>query len=211
MKTREKILYASLALFNDEGEQNVTTVDIAAAIDISPGNLYYHFKGKPLIILELYEAFEAEFVEILNAPLSELKGDDSWIYIYILFERIYQFRFFYQNQHDILQRVPEVRPRFKRLLNRKFNTFVSLLENFRDAGVIGISDEELGVVAENIVLLQTHWLNYLQGRIGAMEEDVMLHRGVFQLISMITPYLTEDHMDIKVRFREIYLSKVGAG
>jgi len=211
MKTREKILYASLALFNDEGEQNVTTVDIAAAIDISPGNLYYHFKGKPIIIRELYEVFEAEFVEILNAPLSELKGDDSWIYIYILFERIYQFRFFYQNQHDILQRVPEVRPRFKRLLNRKFKTFVSLLTNFREAGVIEINDEELGVVAENIVLLQTHWLNYLQGRIGEMEEDVMLHRGVFQLISMITPYLTEDHSDIKVRFREIYLSKVQAG
>lgn len=178
MKTREKILYASLALFNDEGEPNITTVDIAAEIEISPGNLYYHFKGKPSIMLELYEHFESEIIDILNAPLDNFKGDDSWIYIYVLFERIYQFRFFYQNQHDILQRIPELQPRFKRLLNRKFKTFVLLLSNFRDAGVIHVSDEELSVIAENTVLLQTHWLNYLQVRTGGMEEDVMLHRGV---------------------------------
>lgn len=208
MKTREKILYASLALFNDEGEQNVTTVDIAAAIEISPGNLYYHFKGKPTIILELYEEFEAEIVDILNAPLTELEGDDSWIYIYVLFERIYQFRFFYQNQHDILQRVPELKPRFKRLLNRKFKTFVSLLDNLREAGVVTMTDEELGVIAENIVLLQTHWLNYLEVRVGELEEGVMLHRGVFQMISMMTPFLTQEHSEIKERFLDIYLAKM---
>ena len=64
MKTRDKILLTSLKLFNDEGEPSVTTVDIANELDISPGNLYYHFHGKEAIIAELFDAFEVELVEL---------------------------------------------------------------------------------------------------------------------------------------------------
>ena len=85
---------------------------------------------------------------------------------------------------------------------------MSLLGTLREAGVIEMSDEDLGVIAENVVLLQTHWLNYLQVRVGDLAEDVMLHRGVFQMISMITPFLTIEHNGVKNRFLEIYLSKM---
>ena len=46
MKTPQKILLISLDLFNSQGEQNVTSVDIALELDISTGNLYYHYKNK---------------------------------------------------------------------------------------------------------------------------------------------------------------------
>ncbi len=60
MKTRDRILECALTLFNQQGEPNVSTLEIANEMGISPGNLYYHFHGKEPLILSLFERFQAE-------------------------------------------------------------------------------------------------------------------------------------------------------
>ena len=107
MKTRDRILHTSLLLFNEEGEPNTTTVDIANEMDISPGNLYYHFKGKDVIIAELFSQYEQGLGEILNAPLDQpLSVEDNWFYLYVVFEEMYNYRFLYRNLSDLLLRYP---------------------------------------------------------------------------------------------------------
>ncbi len=58
MKTRDRILECALQLFNQQGEPNVSTLEIANELGISPGNLYYHFHGKEPLVLGLFERFE---------------------------------------------------------------------------------------------------------------------------------------------------------
>ena len=87
MKTRERILDVSLALFNSEGEANQTSVDIANALDMSPGNLYYHFKGKEPIIEALFDRFEEEMKIILDDSHNAVASiEDNWVYVYIVLE-----------------------------------------------------------------------------------------------------------------------------
>ncbi|MFK7976697.1 MAG: TetR family transcriptional regulator, partial [Halioglobus sp.] len=110
MKTRDRILHTSLLLFNEEGEAETTTIDIANEMDISPGNLYYHFKGKDQIIAKLFAQYELAISNTLAAPLEKPISDsagaveDNWYYLYVVMEEMYQYRFLYHNLDNILQR-----------------------------------------------------------------------------------------------------------
>ena len=193
MKTRDKILLASLALFNEEGEGNVTTVDIANELDISPGNLYYHFHGKEQIIRELYAGFEVELVDILEAPLEKSLGaQDAWFYLYIVFEQIFKHRYLYYNLNDILQRYPDIDRHFGKLLDLKRRAANAVADELIRAGVLSLSERQLLHLCDNVVLTLTYWLNYTGLRNDHASNELSIHRGVFQLMSLVAPYLTDD-------------------
>ena len=68
LKTRDRILQASLELFNTQGERSVSTNHLAAHLGISPGNLYYHFRNKQAIIAELLAVYAADVERLLLVP-----------------------------------------------------------------------------------------------------------------------------------------------
>ena len=183
MKTRDKILLSSLALFNTDGEPNVTAVDIANELDISPGNLYYHFHGKDEIIPELYAAFELELIDILSAPLEKnLSAQDTWFYLYIVFEHIFNHRYFYRNLNDILQRYPQIAKKFSKLLELKVQAARAVALELRSQNFLELDDLQLERLCDNIAMSLTFWLNYTQLR-------EQIHQGVFQIMSLVTQHL----------------------
>lgn len=54
-RTAERILEVTLELFNRFGEPNVSTTLISAELNISPGNLYYHYPAKDELINSLLD------------------------------------------------------------------------------------------------------------------------------------------------------------
>ncbi len=52
-KTREKILDAAAALFSRQGYNGTALRDIASALDMKAGSLYYHFDSKEQLVLEI--------------------------------------------------------------------------------------------------------------------------------------------------------------
>jgi AcrR family transcriptional regulator len=57
-RTAERILEVTLDLFNRFGEPNVSTTLISAELNISPGNLYYHYPAKDELINALFDRYE---------------------------------------------------------------------------------------------------------------------------------------------------------
>lgn len=189
MKTRDKILQASLHLFNHEGEQNVTTVDIANELDISPGNLYYHFRGKESIITALFTSFESELAALLHQSTTELETiEQHWLFMYVIFEEIYQFRFFYLNTAEMLLRYPDIERRFRRLLQLKVKTIHALCENLVDEQQLQENHVDIALVAENITLNFIYWFSYQQLLHPGLESEQQIHKAVYHVLNLLAPY-----------------------
>ena len=93
-RTRERILETGLALFNRDGAPQVTTADIADEMNISPGNLYYHFDNKDEIVFELYARYEEGVLPLYADRAGRpLDVDDLWLWLHLLFERMWNYRF----------------------------------------------------------------------------------------------------------------------
>lgn len=198
MKTRDRILHTSLALFNEEGEANTTTIDIANELDISPGNLYYHFKGKDQIIEELFSQYEHAISHTLSAPidrpLSTDRGgtEDNWYYLYVVIEEMYQYRFLYHNLENILHRYESIRRRFKRLVQLKRAALYAICQALLEQDVIDAQNQQLLGLADNMTLNLTFWLSYDALVNDDRSPEITIHQGVLQLLTMVAPYLGED-------------------
>jgi len=192
-KTKDRILRTAQALFNNEGEAQVSTVDIASVMGISPGNLYYHFRGKEVIIESLFDAFELEIRQVLSAPIEQpLAIEDNWIFTYILFEEINDFRFFYHGLASILERCPDLRPRMSRLLALKKKTILAILKSLESQQFLFFSHGEKDALADRMAAHLTFWLQYRNLLDPPKSDKDLIHNGVYSTLLQIAPYVVGD-------------------
>lgn len=187
-RTRERILETALKLFNDFGEPNVTTTVIADEMEISPGNLYYHFHSKDEIVNALFADYEKEIETLLTAPGSKPQGtEDIWLFLHLLFETIWKFRFFYRDINDLLTRNRLVETHFQRILEHKESTAIAICEGLAASGTLTATAREIRALATNMSVIATFWLSFEHARRPRGEPDI--GRGVYQVMSLAAPYL----------------------
>ncbi len=190
-QTHQRILDASLSMFNAQGEPNVTTNHIADELEISPGNLYYHFRNKDDIIEHLFARFEERMDAALAAPQGRLPGlEDVWLQLHLVFESIWDYRFLYRDLVEILSRNRRLRMRFARILKRADEQAHGVMRGLSQAGVMRASVEELAATATNILVIATFWLNYASAR-GDKDEHASIRDGIVQVMMLIAPFLRD--------------------
>ena len=197
-RTRERILDVALRLFNDFGEPNVNTTLISEEMKISPGNLYYHFKNKDDIINCIFQEFEREMDQLLAVPTGRSANvEDAWLFLHLLFEQIWKYRFFYRDLNNLLANNRTLEIKFKELLNEKVQVARRLCEGLQSAGELSANPRELEALATNMVVVATYWLSYsyvLDPR-RSNEPAVVgeaLQRGCYQTMALTAPYLRGD-------------------
>jgi AcrR family transcriptional regulator len=190
-QTRQRILDASLAMFNAQGEPNVTTNHIADELEISPGNLYYHFRNKDDIIEHLFARFEERMDSALAAPEGRLPGlEDIWLQLHLVFEAIWDYRFLYRDLVEILSRNRRLRLRFARILKRADEQAHAVMRGLSQAGVMRASSDELAATATNVLVIATFWLNYASAR-GDKDEHAAIRDGIVQVMMLLAPFLRD--------------------
>ncbi len=190
-QTRQRILDGSLALFNAQGEPHVTTNHIADALEISPGNLYYHFRNKDDIIEQLFARFAARMDDALAAPDGRLPGlEDIWLQLHLVFECTWDYRFLYRDLVEILSRNRRLRVRFARILKRADERAHAVMRGLSQAGVMRASAAELDAAATNVLVLSTFWLNYAAVR-GDRDEHAAIRDGIVQVMMLLAPFLRD--------------------
>lgn len=88
--TKQKIVEAASKLFFEEGIAGIRLQQIADEVNISVGNLAYHFKNKEAIVEAVYETMFSELSDILSEYMlySDLTGfDKQFSSMYGFFER----------------------------------------------------------------------------------------------------------------------------
>lgn len=192
-QTRERILETALAMFNAQGEPNVSTNHIADELGISPGNLYYHFRNKDDIVAQLFARYEQRIDDALLVPEGRLPNlEDIWLQLHLVFECMWSFRFIYRDLIDILSRSRTLRAHFARILKRATASAASVLRGLAEAGVLRASPAEIGATAGNIVLVTTFWLNFETVRDARAEiGNGDLGRGIHQVMMLLAPFLRD--------------------
>jgi AcrR family transcriptional regulator len=191
-QTRQRILDASLALFNAQGEPNVTTNHIADELEISPGNLDYHFRNKDDIIEHLFQRYEERMDSALMAPEGRLPNlEDVWLELHLVFECIWEYRFLYRDLVDILSRNRHLRLRFARILKRAATNATAVMRGMVQAGAMRASAAEIEAAATNILVLATFWLNYAGVR-GDRDEQASIRQGIVQVMMLVSPFLRDE-------------------
>ncbi len=192
-KTRERILETSLAMFNAQGEPNVTTNHIADELEISPGNLYYHFRNKEDIVEQVFARYETRMDEALLVPEGRLPNlEDVWMQLHLIFECMWDYRFLYRDLVDIVLRNRKLKQHFARILNRAATSAETVLRGLAQAEILRATPDEIHATAENVLLVATFWLNYntVRGaRPDASQED--LTHGIYQVMLLIAPFLRD--------------------
>jgi AcrR family transcriptional regulator len=191
MRTRERILETALRLFNEQGTAAVSTNHIAEALEISPGNLYYHFRNKEEIVRALVDRLFARTGSELNLPADRPPTpDDLQDLVRINFAILWDYRFVYRELLALLQRDDALRQLYTTVRARGFADMQVIVGQFVQAGVlIPIEPAVIDELSELCWLVSEFWLTNVEVS-GHSVDTAQMERGARLLLRVLQPYLS---------------------
>ena len=202
--TYTRIIDASLTLFNEEGERNISTNHIAAHLGISPGNLYYHFRNKDEIIVQLFKRYSEALLAYLNEAVLPSDVEDSINYMAGIYDVMWEYRFLFSDVNTLLARSAELLGEHNTFTQAKVSPLlVNLLTQLNGLNIIQADQTAMNDLAVNMWMVTKYWFDFdssLRGRTKLTEDSKA--RGVRRTLSVLRPYLLPEH-------REEYDRKIG--
>lgn len=192
-----EIVRVSKKLFNERGYNEVSTQDIANAMGISKGNLYYHFKRKEDIIEAVVEEMHSHYVESKSpATLEELNT------LFLRVQKVIKENAFYFWHYTQLAQMSErIREIQNTVIANNFKLFSDALKLLNESGSLQSEEypSQYEQIARSIMLACTYWTPF-----SKLEERVETKGDFLDCVwGMIYPLLTEQG---KIRYSALKIT-----
>lgn len=175
---RDRILHAAARLFHERGYKGTTVRDIADAVGILSGSLFYHFRTKEEMLLEIMReaaltlCIRAE--EVLSrtaSPVERLQHiidiELEWMVVEIKKDYLAVLVFEWRE-------VPEsAKPEFTRLRKRYYDLWAKVLEDYNEVVPLRIPSDAAARILHGAVMGALTWFR-TSGRYSTQEFRDML-------------------------------------
>lgn len=199
MKTKDKILSKALELFNEKGYNNITTRHIAAGLNISAGNLHYHFKHSEDIIKILFSELILKMDVLLN-DLQKIENktlEDLYHFTFSIYEVFYSFRFIFMNFFDILKHIPVIESQYESINMSRKEEFQVIFKGFQKNNIFrnNVPDFILKSLTTQIFIIADNWIIHNRLAFKLNEDEAIKHYALIQM-NLFYPLLTEEQQKL---------------
>ncbi|CAM1349750.1 TetR/AcrR family transcriptional regulator [Tenacibaculum insulae] len=192
-KTKEKILNTSRILFNELGYSNVTIRMIALKLNMSSGNLNYHFKKREDILEALYFEMVATFDErIANLEQQIPTLNKMQIDIKASMERMVDYTFFWSDLYNLLSLNKKIKTHFNTVYIQRKNGLDFVFNHFIDIQILNPFEfkKEREFLVERMINFGNTWLYASSIYKKEAFTNKYINKQTNSLMTLLYPYLT---------------------
>ncbi len=191
--TKVKILGCALEHFNERGVSETTLRMVASALDISQGNLNYHFRTKQ----ELVEALYFELVDKMDLQIQNLvAGKPDLRYLYdvsgISMGVLFEYKFLLKDSLKVMRMSSKIKAHYHQLQKKRLAQFMELFRQQEANGTIRAQqfEAEYERLYERLTILGDNWIRHQEMQRPELQDPVRYYQRLN--FEIIYPYLTEE-------------------
>lgn len=191
MKLKEKILIKAVELFNEKGVSSTSPNQIATALNISSGNLTYHYKTKAILIRQVYERMDEDSKDFIKLT-GYLTLYDFRKIMEEFRDFMEKYRFFFHDLIFIVRNYPEVGKLYEASNLMRLKRGRLLFKYYVETGRMVTENQGVNYdfLTHNVWMVAAFW-NF-QNKIFTSEPIFEQPMGLVDMTwYMILPYLTE--------------------
>jgi len=192
--TKQKIKKAAIELFNKNDTLSISTNHIASYAKISPGNLYYHYKNKQEIIIEIYLDMSQAF-EKLNSFEEILSSDNPLLVLFNMFDKyaklFWEYKFLLRDISTLITIYPSLKEIFVQKQDKRIEQIEGVFKYLISLDILtNIPNEQIPLRAKLNWFISAYWQVFISSNSKVTKQSIKETKELIFKIQ-IEPFLTQ--------------------
>ncbi|QRM90264.1 TetR family transcriptional regulator [Lacinutrix sp. WUR7] len=200
---KNKIKITAISLFNTYGISNVSMKQIADTLNISPGNLSYHYKTKADLLATIYKEMYAETLDYIlpeNTYITLFHFEEMMLKFDDLQQR---YAFFFNDIVHIIKTYPKIAKQYEASNLIRFKDARKLIDYYIETGRMQPENEfiDYNKTIYTVWMTSTFWQSQ---KLAIQTKDYTVNKcpSIEMLWSLFLPYLTAKGLEEYQQLRQ---------